>query len=123
MPTLFPASSPSASIMVRTICWRGRSTWWSSCPPTPPAPCTWATPAAACWATRWPAVLQKSGADVTREFYVNDAGNQIEKFAKSPGGALSPDHPRRGRGGIPGGRLPRRRYPRAGPGVLRAGRR
>ena len=28
-------------------------------------------------------VLQKSGADVWREFYVNDAGNQIGKFAKS----------------------------------------
>ena len=28
-------------------------------------------------------VLQKSGTDVWREFYVNDAGNQIEKFAKS----------------------------------------
>ena len=28
-------------------------------------------------------VLQKSGANVWREFYVNDAGNQIEKFAKS----------------------------------------
>ena len=28
-------------------------------------------------------VLEKSGADVWREFYVNDAGNQIEKFAKS----------------------------------------
>ncbi|MBQ0037403.1 MAG: arginine--tRNA ligase [Clostridiales bacterium] len=28
-------------------------------------------------------VLQKSGAEVWREFYVNDAGNQIEKFAKS----------------------------------------
>ena len=28
-------------------------------------------------------VLEKSGYDVTREFYVNDAGNQIEKFAKS----------------------------------------
>ena len=28
-------------------------------------------------------VLQKSGADVWREFYVNDAGNQMEKFAKS----------------------------------------
>ena len=28
-------------------------------------------------------VLQKSGASVWREFYVNDAGNQIEKFAKS----------------------------------------
>ena len=23
-------------------------------PPTPPAPCTWATPAAACWGTPWP---------------------------------------------------------------------
>ena len=28
-------------------------------------------------------VLKKSGANVWREFYVNDAGNQIEKFAKS----------------------------------------
>ena len=28
-------------------------------------------------------VLAKSGAEVWREFYVNDAGNQIEKFAKS----------------------------------------
>ena len=72
-----------------TTRWPGRSTWWSSSPPTPPAPCTWATPAAACWATRWPACSQKSGADVWREFYVNDAGNQIEKFAQSPGGPLS----------------------------------
>ena len=29
------------------------------------------------------AVLAKSGAEVWREFYVNDAGNQIDKFAKS----------------------------------------
>ena len=29
------------------------------------------------------AVLQKAGYDVYREFYVNDAGNQIEKFANS----------------------------------------
>lgn len=28
-------------------------------------------------------VLEKAGYDVTREFYVNDAGNQIEKFATS----------------------------------------
>ena len=28
-------------------------------------------------------VLQKSGADVWREFYVNDAGNQVHKFAMS----------------------------------------
>ena len=32
-----------------------QSTMWSSFLPTPPAPCTWATPGAACWATRWPA--------------------------------------------------------------------
>ncbi|MGM9662422.1 MAG: arginine--tRNA ligase, partial [Oscillospiraceae bacterium] len=29
------------------------------------------------------AVLQRCGAEVSREFYVNDAGNQIEKFASS----------------------------------------
>lgn len=28
-------------------------------------------------------VLQKAGYEVTREFYINDAGNQIEKFGKS----------------------------------------
>jgi hypothetical protein len=30
-----------------------------------------------------PSVLQRAGYDVWREFYVNDAGNQIEKFAQS----------------------------------------
>lgn len=29
------------------------------------------------------AVLEKAGYDVAREFYINDAGNQIEKFGKS----------------------------------------
>jgi arginyl-tRNA synthetase len=29
------------------------------------------------------AVLERAGYDVTREFYINDAGNQIEKFANS----------------------------------------
>lgn len=28
-------------------------------------------------------VLERAGYDVTREFYVNDAGNQIEKFGIS----------------------------------------
>ena len=28
-------------------------------------------------------VLEYAGYDVTREFYINDAGNQIEKFGKS----------------------------------------
>ena len=38
---------------------------------------------AAPWATAWPAVLEWAGYDVTREFYINDAGNQIQKFGKS----------------------------------------
>ena len=29
-------------------------------------------------------VLEAAGYDVSREFYINDAGNQIEKFATSP---------------------------------------
>ena len=29
------------------------------------------------------AVLEWAGYDVTREFYINDAGNQIQKFGKS----------------------------------------
>ena len=33
---------------------RDRRSWWSSSPPTPRAPCTWATPGAACWGTPWP---------------------------------------------------------------------
>ena len=37
----------------RTDHGRAQSTTWSSFPPTPPAPCTWATPAAARLATVW----------------------------------------------------------------------
>ena len=33
---------------------RGERVMVSSSPPTPPAPCTSATPGAACWATPWP---------------------------------------------------------------------
>ncbi len=49
---------------------------WNSFPPTPPAPCT---AAGDCLS----AVLDWSGYDVTREFYINDAGNQIQKFGNS----------------------------------------
>ena len=78
-PTWSARRTPTAAARAS----RARSTWSSSSPPTPPAPCTWATPAAACLATRSPSVLDWSGANVWREFYVNDFGNQIEKFAKS----------------------------------------
>ena len=48
----------------------------------PPDLCTWAMPAAPRWDSL-AAVLEAAGYDVTREFYINDAGNQIEKFSKS----------------------------------------
>jgi len=35
------------------------------------------------WATAWLTCLDWAGYDVTREFYINDAGNQIQKFGKS----------------------------------------
>ena len=58
-------------------------------------------------------VLDRAGYDVYREFYVNDAGNQVDLFGRSIEGALSPALPRRGRGRVPRQRLSRRRYPRA----------
>ncbi len=33
---------------------QGKHAMWIRFPPTPPAPCTWATPAAVLWATVWP---------------------------------------------------------------------
>ena len=65
------------------------------------------------------AVLDAAGYNVWREFYVNDAGNQIEKFGHVPRSALPADFYRRGRRGIPGGRLPRRRHQGARRGVCR----
>ena len=60
-------------------------------------------------------VLKRDGWDTWKEFYVNDAGNQIHKFAMSiyarymqliGGGGELP---------LPGGGLPRGRHPGAGP--------
>ena len=45
--------APTRSMAAPTTA-RVPSTTWSSSLPTPPAPCTWATPAAALWATVWP---------------------------------------------------------------------
>ena len=45
--------APTRSMAAPTTA-RVPSTTWSSSPPTPPAPCTWAMPAAALWVTVWP---------------------------------------------------------------------
>ena len=59
-------------------------------------------------------VLRLAGANVWREFYVNDAGNQIDKFARVHRGPLPPAHQGRGRRRLPRGRLPWRRHQGAG---------
>ena len=49
----FWVPAPTRSTAAPTTA-RVPSTMWSSFLPTPPAPCTWATPAAALWAIAWP---------------------------------------------------------------------
>ena len=55
----------------------------SSSRPTRPARCTSATPAGRSSATRSRRVLEAAGAEVTREFYINDRGNQMDLFGAS----------------------------------------
>jgi arginyl-tRNA synthetase len=68
-------------------------------------------------------ILQRAGYNVWREFYVNDAGNQIEKFASS----IQARYIQLIRGEdaveFPRGRLPRGRHKRTCPEVLRQIRR
>ena len=68
-------------------------------------------------------VLDWSGANVWREFYVNDVGNQIEKFAKSIEARYFQLIKGEDAVALPRGRLPRRRHQGACAGVLRRARR
>ena len=61
----------------------GRRSTSSSSPPTRPARCTSAAPAGPPWATRSAGLLEASGAEVTREYYFNDHGAQIDRFSRS----------------------------------------
>jgi arginyl-tRNA synthetase len=51
--------------------------------PTRPGRCTWAIAAAPWSAMRWPACSNMPGYAVTREYYVNDAGGQVDTLARS----------------------------------------
>ena len=100
-----------------------RSAWWSSSPPTPPAPCTWATPAAACWAIPWP-TSSACGAAADLEGVLRQRRRQPDRQVRPlHRGPLPPAHQGRGRHRLPGGRLPRRRHQGTGPGLLRRARR
>ena len=51
--------------------------------PIRPGRCMSAIAAARCSATRWPSLLAFAGYDVTREYYINDAGAQVDVLARS----------------------------------------
>ena len=51
--------------------------------PTRPGRCTWAIAAARWSAMRWRSLLEAAGFAVTREYYVNDAGSQVDTLARS----------------------------------------
>ena len=51
--------------------------------PTRPGRCTWAIAAARWSATRWRPLLEYAGHKVIREYYVNDAGAQVDILARS----------------------------------------
>ena len=51
--------------------------------PTRPGRCMSAIAAARCSAMRWRACLAFAGYDVTREYYINDAGAQVDVLARS----------------------------------------
>ncbi len=55
----------------------------STCRPTRRGPCTSATAAARCSATRLSNLLAFAGYAVTREYYINDAGAQVDALARS----------------------------------------
>ena len=64
----------------RTDAGAGHGSTSSSSRPTPPAPCTSAAPAGPRSATPR-ALLEATGAEVAREYYFNDHGAQIDRFA------------------------------------------
>ena len=55
----------------------------STCPPTRPGRCTSAMAAAPCSAMRSPTCWRSPATTVTREYYINDAGAQVDALARS----------------------------------------
>ena len=64
---------------------RAATSTWSSSRPTRPARCTSAAPGGPRSATRWAGCSPRAGAKVTREYYFNDAGAQIDRFVALAG--------------------------------------
>ena len=63
--------------------WPASGSTSSSSRPTRPARCTWATPGGPPSATPWRGSSRRPAPSVTREFYINDRGAQMDKFGAS----------------------------------------
>ena len=79
----WPTSSRAARPTVTATTTRAATSTSSSSPPTRPARCTSAASAGPRSATRSPACSSAQGAEVVREYYFNDHGAQIDRFARS----------------------------------------
>ena len=90
--------------------------------PTRPGRCMSATAAARCSAMRWPTCSPSPATTVTREYYINDAGAQVDVLARSAflryREALGEDDRRDPRGAL-SRRLPEARRRGAGRGARR----
>ena len=100
---------------------RARSTTSSSSRPTPPAPMHMGNARGGALGDCLAAVLEWAGYDVTREFYINDAGNQIQKFGKSLAIRYLQHYYDETAYPMPKEMLPGRGHHPAGPGVRRPG--
>ena len=87
------ASAPPASGSARRRPTRPSGSWSSSSPPTRPGRCTSAAVATPPTATALVRLLEAVGHEVEREFYVNDAGGQIERFAASIAARMRGEEP------------------------------
>ena len=96
------------------------ASWSSSCRRIPPARCTSATAGRRRWAMRSPSCSSRRAAAVTREFYYNDAGQQIQNLAVSVRARAKEILGETG--GVSRGRLPRRVHPRDRAALPRRGR-
>ena len=72
---------PASELGPRADASRRSGSWSSSSPPTRPGRCTSAAAATRPTATRWCGCWSAVGHEVEREYYVNDGGGQIERFA------------------------------------------
>ena len=76
-------SSPRATLTAARRSARASGSMSNMSRPIRPGRCTWAIAAARWSAMRWPACSKRRAFAVTREYYVNDAGGQVDTLARS----------------------------------------